>query len=389
MGVRHHLADMLWGGQMANSLRSWTSPCITFSAACRVICCIVGVELLPPATLVFAQASADSSAAESAAAPGTAQTGSGRDILNLDIDQLAKTPVVVSSTSMDTPVTSVTKETSTVGHSAAAVFVITQEMIHRSGATCIPEALRMAPGLEVAQIDSNKWAISCRGFNSRNSNKLLVLMDGRTLYNPVTSGVIWDDQDYLLEDIDRIEVIRGPGGTLWGANAVNGVINIITKSAKNTQGAYMMAGGGTHERSTDGVRYGGQVGDDFCYRIYGKYFDRGPGFDPTGNADDAWRQGRWGFRSDWNPNHDQADTVTIEGDHFVGDSGTRDTEAIPAAPFQPPLRPIRGGIHSQHGRGLADAVAARLRREVRLDPADVLRQLHDGRPGVVWSREDI
>ena len=140
---------------------------------------------------------------------------------------------------MNPPVTSVTKEQSTVGHSAAAIFVITNEMIRRSGATCIPEALRMAPGLEVARINSSTWAISSRGFNGLYANKLLVLIDGRTVYTPVSSGVYWDVQDVVLEDVERIEVIRGPGGTLWGANAVNGVINVITKNAKDTQGAYV------------------------------------------------------------------------------------------------------------------------------------------------------
>ncbi len=254
------------------------------------------------------------------------------DILNLDIEQLAKTPVIVPS--MDVPVTSVTKEKSTVGRSAAAVFVITNEMIRRSGATCIPEALRMAPGLEVAHIDSNKWAISCRGFNGRFANKLLVLIDGRSVYEPVASGVLWDQQDYILEDIERIEVIRGPGGTLWGSNAVNGVINIITKKASDTQGAYVMAGGGTHEQFTESTRYGGKLGEDAFYRVYAKSFDRGPGVGtPDLPAEDSWRQGRCGFRTDWNLTRDKSDVLTFQGDHFGGDSGTRDTVAIPESPY--------------------------------------------------------
>ena len=192
---------------------------------------------------------AQSEPAGSSDGPATQAGSSGKpagDILNMDIEQLAKTPVVVPS--MDIPVTSVTKEASTVGRSAAAVFVITTEMIRRSGATCIPEALRMAPGVEVAQVNSNTWAITSRGFNSAYSNKLLVLIDGRSVYNPDFSGVYWDVQDVLLEDVERIEVIRGPGGTLWGANAVNGVINVITKKAKDTQGVYVTAGGGSHEQ---------------------------------------------------------------------------------------------------------------------------------------------
>ena len=125
------------------------------------------------------------------------------------------------------------------------------------------------------------------------------MIDGRTVYSPINSGVLWDVQDMLLEDVERIEVIRGPGGTLWAANAVNGVINIISKSAKATQGAYVCAGGGTQGQGVGGVRYGGQVGDDFSYRVYAKYSDSGNYFDPNGGANDGWNQGRFGFRTDW------------------------------------------------------------------------------------------
>jgi len=249
----------------------------------------------------------------------TPSSSAAGDILGLDIEQLARTPVVVPS--MDIPVTSVTKQESTVGRSAAAVFVITPEMIRRSGATCIPEALRMAPGLDVAQVNSNAWAISARGFNSAFSNKLLVLIDGRSVYNPDFSGVYWNMQDVLLEDVERIEVVRGPGGTLWGSNAVNGVINIITKKAADTQGAYVAAGGGSQKQLLDGARYGGQLGDDAHYRVYAKHFEQGPGFDPDRPTYDDWRQGRFGFRVDWRPGGDDSDTLTIQGDHFVGSTG--------------------------------------------------------------------
>jgi iron complex outermembrane recepter protein len=252
------------------------------------------------------------------------------EILNLNLDQLTKTPVVVPS--MDIPVTSVTKSESTIGHSAAAIFVITPEMIRRSGATNIPDALRMVPGMDVAQIDSNRWAVSCRGFNSPFANKLLVLIDGRTVYNPDYSGVYWETQDVLLEDVERIEVIRGPGGTLWGANAVNGVINIITKKAKDTQGAYAQAGGGTHEKDLEAFRYGGQIGENGQYRVYGKHFDRGPNYDPTGTFDDAWGSEQCGFRADWQPNADKADIFTVQGDHYVTNTGN---SIIPASPNIP------------------------------------------------------
>lgn len=254
-----------------------------------------------------------------------------KDILDMDIEQLARTSVVVPS--MDVPVTSVSKEPSTVGRSAAAIFVITNEMIRRSGATCIPEALRMVPGLDVARFNSSTWAISARGFNALFSNKLLVLIDGRTVYSPIFSGVYWDVQDVMLEDIERIEVIRGPGGTLWGANAVNGVINIITKNARDSQGTYIQVGGGTEEKFFDSVRYGGKFGEDFYYRVYGKHFERGPFFDPNQPAYDSWRQGRFGFRTDWNMFGSKCDMLTVQGDCYTGTDGMSQSHTSTTIPY--------------------------------------------------------
>src|SRR6185295_2175571 len=148
---------------------------------------------------------------------------------------------------MQIEVTSVSKKEQKLSSAPAAIYVITQEDVRRSGLSSIPELLRMVPGLEVARISSHQWAISSRGFNGQWANKLLVLIDGRTVYTPTSSGVYWDSQDVLLEDIERIEVIRGPGATMWGANAVNGVINIITRSAKETQGGAITAGGGNED----------------------------------------------------------------------------------------------------------------------------------------------
>lgn len=145
---------------------------------------------------------------------------------------------------MQIEITSVAKKPQNLFDAAAAVFVISNDDLKRSGATSIPEALRMVPGLQVARINSQRWAISSRGFNGGFANKLLVLVDGRTVYTPTFSGVYWGSLDYLLEDIERIEVIRGPGATLWGANAVNGIINIITKKAGETKGGMISAGGG-------------------------------------------------------------------------------------------------------------------------------------------------
>ena len=156
---------------------------------------------------------------------------------------------------MNVEVTSVARHPEKLIEAASAIQVITQEDIRRSGATSIPEALRLADNLQVAQKNSHDWAISARGFNTALANKLLVMIDGRTVYTPLYSGVFWDVQDYVLADIDRIEVISGPGGTLWGANAVNGVINIITKSAKDTQGLYVQAGGGVVADSVPVLEY--------------------------------------------------------------------------------------------------------------------------------------
>jgi iron complex outermembrane receptor protein len=221
---------------------------------------------------------------------------------------------------MDVEVTSVSKRAEPISAAAAAVFVITREDLRRSGATSIPEALRMVPGLEVARIDANKWAISARGFNGRFANKLLVLIDGRSVYTPLFSGVFWDVQDTLIEDVDRIEVIRGPGATLWGANAVNGVINIITRSARETQGGLLAAGGGSEERGFAALRYGGALGKSTFYRVYGKSFARGSGERLTGGAGaDDWSMSRAGFRLDAAPSAGTG--LTLEGDLYDGEAG--------------------------------------------------------------------
>jgi iron complex outermembrane receptor protein len=218
---------------------------------------------------------------------------------------------------MDIEVTSVSKRPEKLSSAASAIQVITGDDIHRSGATSIPEALRLASNLEVAQIDSRQWAVTSRGFNNVFADKMLVLIDGRTVYTPLYAGVYWDVQDMALDDLDRIEVISGPGATQWGANAVNGVINITSKSAKDTQGGLITAGGGTELRETGGVRYGGQVAPGVYYRVYGKYFDRGDTIRPNGrNGDDAWRMGQGGFRMDWD--RGTGTTLTVQGDLYNG-----------------------------------------------------------------------
>src|SRR6266446_10040589 len=218
-------------------------------------------------------------------------------------------------------VTTASKEPEQVWRTPAAIYVITQEDIRRSGATSIPEVLRLVPGVEVARIDSSKWSIGVRGFGSRLSRSVLVLIDGRSVYTPLFAGTYWEVQDLLLEDIDRIEVIRGPGGTLWGANAFNGIINIITKNARVTQGGLISVGGGNVEQGFAGARYGGRIGNNAFYRVYGKFFNRDGGFDRSGDVYDVWHMGRGGFRVDWDAT--AHDALKLQGDLYEGETGQR------------------------------------------------------------------
>lgn len=197
-------------------------------------------------------------------------------------------------------VVSVSKKPEKAFEAASAIFVISNEMIQRSGATSIAEVLRLAPGVEVSRIDANKWSISARGFGRQFSNKLLVMIDGKTFYNPLFAGTYWDILDTSLEDIDRIEVVRGPGGTLWGSNAVNGVINIITKNSKTTQGNYFSALAGSFERAIIEGRNGGKVNDSLHYRTFAKYHNNGSTNTLNQNsANDEWQSFKAGARIDW------------------------------------------------------------------------------------------
>lgn len=214
-------------------------------------------------------------------------------------------------------VTTVSRKTERLAETPAAITVVTHDDIVRSGATSLPEALRWVPGLEVAQVDAGQWAVSARGFNDLFANKLLVLQDGRSIYTPLFSGVFWDIQGSLMEDIDRIEVVRGPGATLWGANAVNGVINIITRAAKDTQGTLLTLGGGTEDRAFASVRYGGKIADAAYFRVYGTYGNHDDSVLQSGeDAHDSWEQGRWGFRLDWDISSENQ--LTLQGDAAVG-----------------------------------------------------------------------
>lgn len=243
-----------------------------------------------------------------------------RNITKLSLEEL-----------MNIEVTTVTRTKSTVGQSPAAVFVITSKMIRRSGATAIPELFRMVPGMSVARVDNNKWAVTARGFNNRFVRKLLVQIDGRVVYNPMFSGVYWDNIDYPMEDIERIEVVRGPGASVWGANAVDGIINIITKPAKKTQGGLFSVGSGTEERGFGTARYGGQIGQNLAYRVYGKGFHRDEQFSSGADPHDGWWGTDGGMRFDWQAG--ERDAVTFDGGYFRSVAGRNVTVPTATAPF--------------------------------------------------------
>jgi iron complex outermembrane recepter protein len=225
---------------------------------------------------------------------------------------------------MNIQVTSVSKTEETLSHTAAAVFVISQEDISRSGAMNIPDLLRMVPGMDVSQINGNTWAVSARGFNGRFSNDLLVLVDGRAVYTQTFGGVFWDVLDLPLEDIERIEVIRGTGGSVWGANAVNGVINIITKKASDTLGGLVVTGGGNIDQGFGTVQYGGKVGKATDYRVYTKYLNQDHLPNSSGeDGGDGWHMLRGGFRTDsiLSPKN----TLMFQGDMYTALEGTPST----------------------------------------------------------------
>ncbi|MDE3118963.1 MAG: TonB-dependent receptor [Nitrospirota bacterium] len=250
-------------------------------------------------------------------------------------EQLAKGALELSLEElMNIEVTSAGKKAQRLEETASAIFVITGEDIKRGGFRSIPEALRLAPGVEVSQINANQWAITIRGFNSPFANKLLVLIDGRSVYTPLFGGVFWDVQDVLLEDVDRIEVIRGPGGTLWGQNAVNGVINVITKKAAATQGTFVEAGAGNLERGFTSARHGGKLGEQGEDRVYGKFFNRNSYANPNGTAAyDQWDQARVGFRTDLKLTG--RDSLTVQGDGYSGSEQNDARGASLTQPFLP------------------------------------------------------
>ena len=261
--------------------------------------------------------------------------------------QTADLSTVTIEDLMKIHVTSVSKKDQELFGTPSAVYVLTNEIIRRSGATTIPDALRLVPGIQVAQIDANKWAITARGFNGLWANKLLVLVDGRAVYTMVSGGVYWDAQDFILEDVDRIEVIRGPGSTVWGANAVNGVVNIITKSSESTQGVLATVSTGTADPGIASFRFGGRAGTHGSYRLFMKQSNHGEMTDGFGQgAANQSHLSLAGFRSDLNLT--AADSLTVQGSILNGASGQRVNFFSGSDPSAPPLEvseisPMRSG----------------------------------------------
>lgn len=254
---------------------------------------------------------------------------------NLSLEELSQIEVTTPS-----------KAPASAFRSPVAVYVITGEEIHRSGATSIPEALRLAPGVEVERIDSNRWSIGVRGFGSRLTRSVLVMIDGRTVYTTLFAGTYWEAQTTDMLDIDRIEVIRGPGGVIWGPNAIDGVINVITKSSKDTQGLLLMARGGDINLGNLTLRYGAGNGQNFSYRVYAKAFAVAHQYHSDGNNYDAWRSAATGFRIEWSePKHGE---FTLQGDGYLEKAG----EGAGAVSYTPPYSQTLFGYEYLSGANL-------------------------------------
>jgi len=270
--------------------------------------------------LIAGAASAEPAATQRSATTQPIAKAGGDDLTSLSLEDL-----------MNVEVTSVSKKKQNISEAPAAVSLITADDISRSGFSTIPDLLRLAPGTDVGRINASTWAVGVRGQNDQFANKLLVLQDGRSLYTPLTGGVYWDTVDYLLADLDRIEVIRGPGATLWGANAVNGVINITSKDSRDTQG-WLISSRASNDDSNFAARYGGKLSDDTTYRVYMKTNYNASLDDPAGgSASDHWYGERGGFRIDKHP--DDHDTFTLQGD-IAANRVHQLTDVIsPSAPF--------------------------------------------------------
>ncbi|MEK8022198.1 MAG: TonB-dependent receptor [Candidatus Hydrogenedentota bacterium] len=327
---------------------------------CRTCCISVFLYLLQAVSPAFAQ---DSSRPSNELL----------ELTHLSIEEL-----------MDIDVEIAAKHAEPLHEASAAVFVITSDDIRRSGMRSIPELLRLVPGMQVARIDANMWAISSRGFNDRFANKLLVLIDGRSVYTPLFSGVWWDVQSVPVENIERIEVVRGPGGSLWGSNAVNGVINIITKSSAETLGGLVTAGGGSAEGANGHLRYGGRLGANGTWRAYAERIDVRNGEDGRGRRTrDEWNGEKGGFRSDWNLT--ERDEFTFQGDIYdISDKSDPFRGPTLSAPFSRLIendQRARGGNVAGHWTRTFES-AARLQMRGYYDRTE-------RRTGVVAERRDL
>ncbi len=263
---------------------------------------------------------------------GAAATATDVDLKDMSLEQLGNVRVTTFS-----------KEPEDVWQTPVAIYILTQDDIRRSGATTLPDLLRTVPGVEVAEEQSNQWAVGIRGFGSGFSKGVLLLIDGRSAYTPLFEGVYWDVQDVMLQDIDRIEVIRGPGGTIWGSNAVNGVINIITKKAADTQGTLAAGAGGNVDRFTGDIREGFQIGNTFAMRLFAKGFVREPEDNPNHDPYDRWNLTHGGFRADWSTT--VQDTVRAQGDLYTGQSG----EQVGLGVYQPLEQSTVDGMEAVSG----------------------------------------
>jgi iron complex outermembrane recepter protein len=243
-----------------------------------------------------------------------------RDLTELSLAELAEVKVIT-----------VQKRPEALKDTPAAVTVITGDEVEASGATSIPALLRRAPGVHVSQLDASQWAIGIRGFTNTVARSQLAIQDGRSLYTPLFAGTYWDVQNPFLEDVERIEIIRGPGGTLWGANAVNGIVNILTKSSRDTRGGLLVLGGGNQERGFGRARFGGGWGRATTYRAYASYFNRAAESEPDAGEYDAWHMSQGGFRMDWAPR--ASDAVVVQGDVYSGSAGRKATFATFTPPY--------------------------------------------------------
>jgi iron complex outermembrane receptor protein len=315
--------------------------------------------------------------------------GEAEELIGLSLEEL-----------LQVTVTSVSRKPESLSTTSAAIFVITQNDIRRSGARTIPDALRMAPGVQVAQVDASTWAITSRGSNGIFANKLLVLMDGRTVYDPLFSGVYWDAQDTTLASIDRIEVIRGPGASLWGANAVNGVINIITKDAKDVQGFETSVATSTTSDIEVNLNGGGSIGSNANYRVFGKYFSRdGYAEEINGESYDDWKMGRIGGRLDWSVT--ESDKMTASAEYYDGEVGENVLRNSVTPPYSVSLNqnvePSGGFINLNWNHTISETSNLEIKvfydhRERRGFAPDEERDTYDmdmQHHFALWSRHDV